>query len=1517
MEKELEDCKNELSKIGFAISSCRFTDFESKMILSISKEKETADFSSLFDTAINARMSIISKTNIESVLFFFTSSGLNEDEKAKAFSTFCSLLSSGTKQCSDNQNKVTISSENDLPENERKSIETAIEAELVELHLKRKIEFVVSEKAAKREMAQIDVLIQSKKPENGKYAKGKDSEYKRVKIADIPSTKEGLDSFFEDKIEVLGTIFQIENRKTGTSYLYEIYIYDGTDSIEIKEFVKPSKIEKFASLNIGDKIIVRGYPKYDEFSGEVVVSAFDVENIGVYSKQEDESFDDENKRAELNVHTKYSAMDGIASPEDIFAVAKKNGMDAVAIVDNDDVQAFPEAFKAAKKTKVKAIYGAELRVRDDSENKIANAGDNPFSDDIVGLDIETTGFSAVYDNMIEVSACKIGKDGSQEEMDFFVQLEDPSSLTPQITELTGISLNEINSGIPQKEAIEKLIDFIGKGTVVAHNAFFDVGFIEEKARQLLGINIRLTFIDTLNMSRAMLADEMKRFGLANVCKKLGVELTEHHRAVYDARACRDIFFALRKRLETKEIGGDIQLSQELFPITAYFVAKSKKGRDALKQKTDGNEKAKTEEKIGKTGKIISLSAIVEFASKEEYESFSAGLTDAGIKEEKKESVAKIKDLSKLDSMCSFLPSYHETSKVTVLVKNKAGLKNLYRIISLAHTKYLVDSIPTITWDELSKNRDGLIFGTAGFEGLFDKMFEKGEKAFEMAFNAGIYDYFEIQPVDCYLGISSLPKRESHIIDCVKKIIAFAKSKNIQVVADSGAYYIKKSDKKYRDILIESNGVGGFVHPLKGKEYGYQHILSTTELISEMGRYVGKDEAKEMATSATERISDRIENEIEILKNDLFCPTDDFLKEKGIPSVKAEFTRLALEGLERYRDKKTGIIPEYVSARYDKEEKAIIGNGYAVIYYIAYLLVKKSNSDGYVVGSRGSVGSSFIAKLLGITEVNPLKPHYVCPSCGFSEFKGDKGPFSNELDAVSDGFDLPARKCPECGGDLCADGHDIPFETFLGFDGDKVPDIDLNFSGEYQWKAHNFCKEIFGADHAFRAGTISTIADKTAFSMTKSFLEKRGIPARNAEVERIAIHLEGTKRTTGQHPGGIIVIPANFDVLDFTPFQYPAEKADSDWFTTHFDFHAIHDNVLKLDILGHDDPTVLKFLMDKVTKSPEKFPFKTLQEIPLNDPDVYAYLRPNKTGAVEAYGIPEFGTGFVRGLLSETNPKTFSDLVKVSGLSHGTDVWNNNAQDLITGGKFKPVPFKNVIGCRDDIVIYLVSAGMKPKDAFDTMEFVRHGFGYKRPKEWPAVDEKMKEAGIPDWYRWSCERIQYLFPKAHATAYVMSALRIAWFKAHDPLDFYASFFTIRAPSFNPDVIFKGKDAIDAEIVRIESDKEATDLEKDSVAALEVASECFGRGFKIVPPDIAISEASEFVADEKNMRLVASFSSIPGLGVSAAEKIVAARSEKPYESREDFAERSGANKTVVAKLAAFGSFGPADPVPPPGI
>lgn len=861
--------------------------------------------------------------------------------------------------------------------------------------------------------------------------------------------------------------------------------------------------------------------------------------------------------------------------------------------------------------------------------------------------------------------------------------------------------------------------------------------------------------------------------------------------------------------------------------------------------------------------------------------------------------------------------------INVLTQNQDGYKNLFRVISDALTTHFYGGPRTLK-SVLEKYREGLLVGSGCSNGdVFEAALNQTDD--ELIKAIGYYDYIEVQPPLAYKHLKEgLGAYADEIIEAVlSKIVRFAKEQNKIVIASGDVHYLEKKDVLYREIYIRTPLVGGGIHELsKYSEMPEQYFLTTDEMLKSMA-FLGEDLAYEIVVKNTQYLNSLIEK-IQAFPKQLYSLPDDAFKDLlGIDSISDEVKRLVYDKMQQAY----GVDPhQMVRDRVRRELKNIIENDFAPNYYVSHLLVKKSLDDGYLVGSRGSVGSSLVATLLDITEVNPLRPHYRCPNGDFTAFhlsdeevvhygmKPEQKAFQPFFKDVQSGYDLPTKKCPICGATLIKDGHDIPFETFLGFDGDKVPDIDLNFSGDYQSLAHAYVRELIGEDHTFRAGTIQTVAERNAYGYVKGYLEDKHLEARSAQIERLAKKIEGVKRSTGQHPGGIVVVPKSKTIFDVTPIQFPADDVTSEWKTTHFDYHSFESNLLKLDILGHDDPTMIKFLMDYVVEHPNEFPFSKAQDIPLDDPKVYELFSGTEVihvqsheimSEVASYAIPEFGTQFTRQMLIDTKPNTFAGLVKVSGLSHGTDVWLKNAQSLINGKTdYGKIHFNDIIACRDDIMVQLTEFGLDPFKAFEIMEFVRKGKPSKDKAKWLDYEQEMRKNGVPEWYIWSCSQIKYMFPKAHATAYVIMAMRIAWFKVYKPLLFYSGFFSKRAVQFDYEVMVAGANAIRNKLISINEQFNLKVKDENLQVTLGVALEMTKRGFNFLPVDINKSMATTFMMEDKGLRMP--FSSIDGLGESVAYDIIQKRAERPFESRDDVKDRTKVNKTVYEKLEAYGAL-----------
>lgn len=1295
----------------------------------------------------------------------------------------------------------------------------------------------------------------------------------------------------DNNVTVEGYVFGVdyfESSKTDFKII-TLKLTDYSDSIYCKVFVRDDEeyTRLCKALKAGKWFKIRGYTKNDTFAKELVLNARDIMEV---QKIEDEVMDEaEEKRVELHVHTQMSQMDGVLPAKALLNQAIKWGHKAVAVTDHNGCQSFPEVFNFVMgynkgkepSEQFKAIYGTELLMIDDSVDIVVRGTDDRLLETtFVVFDVETTGFNAGGgDSMIEIGAVKIL---NGEIIDRFDELINPGRKLPsKIVELTNITDEMLEDKEDEETVVKRFIEWAGPLPMVAHNAKFDTSFLAMAYQKYHLGEFTNCVIDTLKLSQT-LDNTYARHSLSALVKRYDVPWDEdaHHRADYDAEGTALVFHKMLKKL-------------------------------------DGNN-------------YETINDLNQLVSKDEIYKYGVG--------------------------------HH----INILVKNKVGLKNLFRLVSLANTKYLY-KIPRIPRSEVEALREGLLIGSGCYEGEVFKL-ARSKTEEELTNIINFYDYVEVQPPECYGHLIEMHDFDSkeELFDNIRKVVTTTKNAGKIVVATGDVHHLTRADKIYREIIINQKVPGGGRHPLCRKEITEIpscHFRSTDEMLADFA-FLGEELSHEIVVKNTNWIADQID-QIEVIiqtggipfspkidrsvetvtelvygkagsrygdplpyhieeriskelyGDGLFNALQNELKEENLPEEEwnrkfyARLHEVILQGFDAVKDvirkdlrkQDESLSEEEIEKTLKTKLGGVIGGGFDVIYLIAQKLVKHSNDDGYIVGSRGSVGSSFVATMMGITEVNPLPAHYLCPNCKYSEFADADGtPYGKNY---SSGYDLPDKICPKCSTPLGKEGQDMPFATFLGFNADKVPDIDLNFSGEYQWKAHEYTKVLFGVDNVYRAGTIGTVADKTAFGYVRGYCEDHGITnMRTAEIERIALGCTGVKRTTGQHPGGIVVIPGYMDVFDFTPFQYPADDPDSLWRTTHFDYHAIDQDVLKLDILGHDDPTVLRMLQDLSGID--------VTTLPMDDKEVFAlFSGPESLGVTSeeimcptgTLGLPELGTKFVIQMLVDTKPKTFSELVKISGLSHGTDVWAGNASELI---KNNVVPFKDVIGCRDDIMVNLMNWGMAPKDAFKIMEFVRKGKASKDPETWKMWEGKMKEVHIPDWYIESCHKIKYMFPKAHACAYIMSALRVAWFKVHQPLNYYATYFSIRVTDFDIETMMKGYDAIKSKILDIQAKGfEATNKENGVLESLKIALEASARGIHFGKISLEKSDATHFRIDEEHENtLIPSFSTIDGLGGTVAQKIIEEREQQAFLSIEDFQKRGKVSQTLVDKMRLMG-------------
>ena len=1062
----------------------------------------------------------------------------------------------------------------------------------------------------------------------------------------------------------------------------------------------------------------------------------------------------------------------------------------------------------------KVIYGVEGYLVDDLTKIAENEKGQDLEGTYVVFDIETTGFSAVTDRIIEIGAVKVEDGKITDKFSTFVNPKRPIPF--RITELTGITDEMVIGSLDIETILPQFIEFIGDAVLVAHNASFDVGFIEQNCKRQK-IEADFTYVDTVALARVLLP-ALNRFKLDTVAKALNISLENHHRAVDDAGCTAEIFVKFVQMLKERE--------------------------------------------------LTTLAKVNEFGD----------LNPDSIKK---------------------LPTYH----VIILARNDIGRVNLYQLVSASHLVYY-NRRPRIPKSVLNEHREGLIVGSACEAGELYRALLDGKPDETIAKIVDFYDYLEIQPLgnNAFMvesdKVTSVNSMED-IMDLNRKIVHLGEQFHKPVVGTCDVHFMDPEDEVYRRIIMAGKGFGD------ADKQAPLYLRTTEEMLDEF-TYLGSEKAYEVVIRNTNLIADMIEK-ISPVRPDK-CPpvienSDQMLRD--ICYNKAH---------SMYGDP----LPEIVHERLERELNSIISNGFAVMYIIAQKLVWKSNEDGYLVGSRGSVGSSFVATMAGITEVNPLVPHYYCSNCHYSDFDSEEV----KKYVGGCGHDMPDKNCPVCGQKLVKDGFDIPFETFLGFKGNKEPDIDLNFSGDYQSKAHKYTEVIFGKGQTFRAGTIAALAEKTAYGYVKNYYEERGDRKRNCEIDRIVAGCTGIRRSTGQHPGGIVVLPHGEDINSFTPIQHPANDMTTDIITTHFDYHSIDHNLLKLDILGHDDPTMIKTLEELINSDAMDNKYDGVNnvfkatDIPLDDPGVMGLFAGTEVLGITpedidgcplgCLGVPEFGTDFVIQMVIDTKPKTLSDLIRISGLSHGTDVWLNNAQTLIEEGK---ATISTAICTRDDIMTYLINKGVESEESFTIMERVRKGTVAKgKCKEWSQFKKDMLEHDVPEWYIWSCERIKYMFPKAHAAAYVMMAYRIAYCKINYPLAYYAAYFGIRASAFSYELMGQGKEKLLYHMKEYKRRAELNQLSKkdqDTLKDMKNVLEMYARGFDFLPIDIYKSKASKFqiVGD----KLLPPFNTIDGMGDKAAEAMEIAAKDGPYLSKDDFRQRTKVSKTLVDLMADMGLLG----------
>ena len=1206
---------------------------------------------------------------------------------------------------------------------------------------------------------------------------------------------------------------EIRNERT----IFMFTITDFTDTIGVKIFVQNAEVPELKdAIKKGAFIKVKGKTTVDAFDHDLtVMSVWGIKKITDFrTGRQDTS---PVKRVELHCHTKMSDMDGVTDAARLVQRAYEWGHPAIAITDHGVVQSFPEANHAieaidgayrkkyqaehpdATKDELKkvsapfkVIYGMEAYLVDDLKDIVVNSKGQDIHGSYVVFDIETTGFSPVVNKIIEIGAVRVENGAIVDKFSTFVNPKVPIPF--RIENLTGINDNMVLDAPDIETVLPKFLEFSEGAVMVAHNASFDMSFIEHNC-VLQGIEREFTTADTVAMARFLLPG-LNRFKLDTVAKAVGVSLENHHRAVDDAGCTAEIFVKFVKMLEERNI--------------------------------------LTLDDLNAQGKVS------------------------------EEAVRK-------------LPSYH----AIILAKNETGRVNLYRLVSESHLKYY-NRRPKLPKSVYLKYQDGLMIGSACEAGELYQAILRGEPDAAIARLVDFYDYLEIQPIgnNAFMikkeDVSAVESEED-LKEINRRIVKLGEQFHKPVVATCDVHFMDPQDEIYRRIIMTGKGFDD------ADEQAPLFLRTTEEMLEEFS-YLGSEKAEEVVITNPRKISDLVEK-ISPIRAGKFPPV--------IEDSDKTLRRICYDRAHEIYGEE---LPEIVSARLERELNSIISNGYAVMYIIAQKLVWKSNEDGYLVGSRGSVGSSFVATMAGITEVNPLRPHYYCEKCHYSDFD------SEDVKAYAGraGCDMPDKTCPVCGAKLRKEGFDIPFETFLGFKGNKEPDIDLNFSGDYQGNAHRYTEVIFGKGQTYRAGTIGTLAEKTAFGYVKNYYEERGERKRTCEINRIVKGCTGVRRTTGQHPGGIIVLPLGEEIDSFTPVQHPANDMTTDIITTHFDYHSIDHNLLKLDILGHDDPTMIRMLEDLTDINAQDIPLDNKEVMSLFVSTEALGVTPEQLGGcpLGSLGIPEFGTDFVIQMLVDTKPQSFSDLVRISGLSHGTDVWLGNAQTLIEEGK---ATISTAICTRDDIMTYLIGKGLDSEQSFTIMESVRKGKGLK-----PEWEEEMLAHDVPDWYIWSCKKIKYMFPKAHAAAYVMMAFRIAWYKIFYPLAYYAAYFSIRASAFSYELMCQGQEKLLHYMDEYRKKGDAlSKKEQDSMKDMKIVQEMYARGYDFLPLDLYQADARRFkIIDGK---LMPALSTIEGLGEKAADAVMDAAKEGKFLSKDDFRDRTKVSKTVIDLMDDLGILG----------
>ena len=1197
-----------------------------------------------------------------------------------------------------------------------------------------------------------------------------------ISISDIYD-KKGLG------VVLIGKVFALDVYETKNhSFIYTFDLEDESDAISCKIFASEKTNSKLKNLKEGIGVKVQGVLNYDDYAHDEVFTINSLEETQL-SKKIDTA---DEKRIELQLHSKMTNSDGFVDNVDIVNVLKDWDWDAIGITDTETLQGLPDLYESIKKTGKKMLPGAELLLVEDELRILTNLSEKevPEINDIkdqefVVFDLETTGLSRFADKITEIGAVRI-KNGEITET--FNELVNPEKLIPEkVTELTGITNEMVMDKAKIDQALPRFLDFAKDAILVGQNSDFDIGFVRENAHNL-GIEFKPIYMDTLPMARCLFED-MSRFSLDKIARKLNIPAFNHHRASDDARATGQIFIKMFKM-------------------------------------------------IVKDG--INLSNINSFST-------------------------------------NYPKSKHENFSAIVFAKDEIGLKNLYKLISKSRMENF-DKEARTPISLLKEFREGLLVGSGGHEGILFNYLLNDYPRRKIEELVEFFDFFQVEPLGIFADEVSKGyiRNFEQVKEINKKIINLAKNSGKLAVATGGVRYLKAEDYMLRNILH------------KGQYFRYHenkplYYLRTTKEMLEGFTYLDDDLAREIVIDNPKKIAGSIKDIRPI-------PPGTFP-----PKIEGSEEKLRETCFNKAREIYGDPLPKIVEERLEKELNSIISNGYAVLYIIAKKLVGKSNEDGYLVGSRGSVGSSFAATMAGITEVNPLSPHYVCPKCKYSEFF--------EEDRLGAGIDYPDKTCPKCGSPLNKDGHNIPFEVFLGFEGDKEPDIDLNFAGEYQPTIHKYTEELFGEGKVFRAGTIGAIQDNTAFGYIKKYSEEYKEEFTNAQIRKLQRGLKDVKRTTGQHPGGLIIVPNDIDIFDITPIQYPADDPIGDIKTTHFTYNMMHETLLKLDLLGHDVPSIIRALQDLTGTDPLK--------IKMGDPKVMDIFSSTKelnikhdfsNNEIGTLGIPEFGTNFVRGMLKETYPRKFSEMTRISGLSHGTDVWNNNAKDLITS---HTADFDEIISTRDDIMNSLIQKGLDKKKSFQIMEIVRKGRSLSEEQL-----DYMRENKVPEWYIESCLKIKYLFPKAHAVAYCLMSYRIAYYKVYYPEAFYATYFNTKVNDFVYSIIINGLESIQSALNGYKDRFDLTARDENIRKVLEVAEEMYARDIQIDKADLYKSDSRKFILSDKKGHILPPLSAVDNVSEAMAIDIVKEREKSEFISVEDLNQRTSLNKNAMESLKTFG-------------